>query len=91
MTDPKIKPEHLRRAAFVYVRQSTPSQVEYHRESTQRQYALVERARSLGGIVNLLRYRHDHRPWKHFRRSYLTLLTYVTSRHVANDLSRRTR
>jgi hypothetical protein len=30
MTDPsKIKPSHTQRTAFVYVRQSTPSQVEY--------------------------------------------------------------
>ncbi len=48
MTDPKVNSEHLRRGAFVYVRQSTPTQVEHHRESTQRQYALVERARTLG-------------------------------------------
>ncbi len=48
MNDPKVKPAHLHRGAFVYVRQSTPSQVEYHRESTQRQYALVERAHTLG-------------------------------------------
>ncbi len=48
MTDPKVKPEHLCRGACVYVRQSTPTQVEHHRESTQRQYALVERARTLG-------------------------------------------
>jgi DNA invertase Pin-like site-specific DNA recombinase/predicted DNA-binding transcriptional regulator AlpA len=48
MTDLKVKPEHLRRGAFVYVRQSTTTQVEHHRESTQRQYALVERAHALG-------------------------------------------
>jgi DNA invertase Pin-like site-specific DNA recombinase/predicted DNA-binding transcriptional regulator AlpA len=48
MIDPKVNSEHLRRGAFVYVRQSTPTQVEHHRESTQRQYALVERARTLG-------------------------------------------
>ena len=40
MTDPsKIKPSHTRRSAFVYVRQSTQSQVEHNRESTARQYA----------------------------------------------------
>ena len=49
MTDnTKIKPAHLQRAAFVYVRQSTAAQVERNRESTQRQYRLVERAISLG-------------------------------------------
>jgi hypothetical protein len=49
MTDlSKIKPTHTRRAAFIYVRQSTPSQVEHNRESTARQYALADRACQLG-------------------------------------------
>ena len=48
MTDNKIKPAHIRRAAVVYIRQSTASQVEHHRESTARQYALVQRACDLG-------------------------------------------
>jgi len=38
----------LRRAAVVYVRQSSPSQLERNTESTQRQYALVTRAVDLG-------------------------------------------
>src|SRR5438132_5847008 len=46
--DNKIKPVHIRRAAVVYIRQSTASQVEHHRESTARQYALVQRACDLG-------------------------------------------
>ena len=44
----KVKPSHMQRAAFVYIRQSSPAQVEYHRESTARQYALVEKACQLG-------------------------------------------
>jgi DNA invertase Pin-like site-specific DNA recombinase/uncharacterized protein YndB with AHSA1/START domain len=49
MTDPsKIKPSHTQRAAFVYIRQSTPGQVEHNRESTARQYALADRACQLG-------------------------------------------
>jgi len=49
MTDPsKIKPSHTQRAALVYIRQSTPSQVVYNRESTARQYALADRACQLG-------------------------------------------
>jgi DNA invertase Pin-like site-specific DNA recombinase len=44
----KIKPSHTQRAAYVYVRQSTPGQVEHNRESTARQYALADRARQLG-------------------------------------------
>ena len=38
----------LRRAAVVYVRQSTLAQVERNRESTARQYALSSARRSLG-------------------------------------------
>jgi DNA invertase Pin-like site-specific DNA recombinase len=49
VTDPsKIKPAHTARAALVYIRQSSPSQVEHNRESTARQYALADRARELG-------------------------------------------
>lgn len=44
----KIKPSHTTRLALVYVRQSSPSQVENNRESTARQYALANRARELG-------------------------------------------
>jgi hypothetical protein len=44
----KVTAGHRRRAALIYVRQSTMAQVECHRESTDRQYALVEQARRLG-------------------------------------------
>jgi DNA invertase Pin-like site-specific DNA recombinase len=44
----KLLPEHLQRAAYVYVRQSTAQQVRNHREGQQRQYALADRARQLG-------------------------------------------
>jgi DNA invertase Pin-like site-specific DNA recombinase len=44
----KIKPEHLTRAAYVYVQQSSGHQVRHHRESLLRQYALTERATQLG-------------------------------------------
>jgi DNA invertase Pin-like site-specific DNA recombinase len=44
----KLSVLHLRRAAFVYVRQSTQAQLERNVESTERQYALVERAIALG-------------------------------------------
>ena len=44
----KITPEHLSRRACVYVRQSTPDQVQNNLESQRRQYALVDRARQLG-------------------------------------------
>src|SRR5207245_709231 len=44
----KVAPTHLRRAAFVYVRQSTQSQLEHNPESRERQYGLVGRALELG-------------------------------------------
>ena len=44
----KITPAHRQRGAFVYIRQSTPTQVEHNRESTERQYALADRAVELG-------------------------------------------
>jgi DNA invertase Pin-like site-specific DNA recombinase len=44
----KIRPDHLERRAFVYVRQSTFIQVREHTASTFRQYDLVQRAQNLG-------------------------------------------
>lgn len=44
----KIEPQHLRRNAYVYVRQSTMAQVERNVESRERQYELVDRAVALG-------------------------------------------
>ena len=46
--NPKIKLEHLTRAAVVYVRQSTLGQVEHHTESQRRRYSLVDTAAQLG-------------------------------------------
>ena len=48
MSEWKVTASHLRRAAVVYVRQSTLLQVERNRESTARQYDLVSRAGELG-------------------------------------------
>ena len=44
----KIQKGHLERAAYIYIRQSTLSQVQHNLESQRRQYALVERAQELG-------------------------------------------
>jgi len=44
----KIRPDHLDRQAFIYVRQSTLFQVRENTASTARQYDLNERARDLG-------------------------------------------
>jgi DNA invertase Pin-like site-specific DNA recombinase len=44
----KVKPTHLKRAAYLYVRQSTLRQVLENTESTKRQYALRQHAVALG-------------------------------------------
>ena len=44
----KISDQHHRKPAYIYVRQSTLAQVRHHRESTERQYALREKALALG-------------------------------------------
>ena len=44
----KVRAEHLRRDAYLYVRQSTLRQVIENTESTERQYALRDRACALG-------------------------------------------
>src|SRR6201987_1543049 len=44
----KITASHHSRQAIVYLRQSSPAQVEHNRESTERQYALATKAVDLG-------------------------------------------
>ena len=44
----KVTPNHLRRLAYIYIRQSTLTQIERNRESAARQYKLVDRATHLG-------------------------------------------
>ena len=44
----KVHASHLDRCAFVYVRQSSLQQVRDHTEGRRQQYALVERARTMG-------------------------------------------
>ena len=47
-TTNKIRPQHLARKAYVYIRQSTTYQVSNNTESTVRQYALRDRLQELG-------------------------------------------
>ncbi len=47
-THSKIQSRHLKRGAYLYVRQSTLRQVFENTESTQRQYDLRNRALALG-------------------------------------------
>lgn len=51
---PKVAQRHLSRRALVYVRQSTLKQVEENSESTRLQYALTERAASLGWAPSMV-------------------------------------
>jgi DNA invertase Pin-like site-specific DNA recombinase len=44
----KVNAAHLKRNAYLYIRQSTPRQVLENTESTKRQYALQQRAVALG-------------------------------------------
>ena len=47
---PKITPDHLARAALVYVRQSTLAQVVGNLESQRRQYALADLAKAAAWV-----------------------------------------
>src|SRR5487761_1828294 len=49
-THHKVTPSHLKREAYLYVRQSSLRQVLENTESTKRQYALRDRAVALGWI-----------------------------------------
>ena len=51
MSELSVTNAHLERDAFLYIRQSTPRQVLENKESTQRQYALRQRAVTLGWPV----------------------------------------
>src|ERR1700730_8763867 len=50
-----IGAEHRSRPAYVYVRQSTLAQVRHHQESTERQYALRDKALALGWTPPMIR------------------------------------
>lgn len=52
--NPKITEHHRSRPAYIYLRQSTPGQVRHHQESTERQYALREKALDLGWSESLI-------------------------------------
>ncbi len=51
----KASSQQLQKTAYIYVRQSTMGQVRHHRESTERQYALKEKAMNLGWTENFVR------------------------------------
>ncbi len=51
----KLRPDHLTRLAFIYVRQSTLAQVRHNTGSTAQQYDLVQRAHALGWPTDAIR------------------------------------
>jgi len=51
----KIQQSHLQRWAYVYLRQSSMGQVRHNRESTERQYALKDKAEAMGWPAQRIR------------------------------------
>src|SRR5260370_1483869 len=50
----KNEEQNRSKPAYIYLRKSTPSQVRHHQESTERQYALREKALELGWSESLI-------------------------------------
>jgi len=55
MLNTKIADHHLARHACIYIRQSTPAQVRFNQESTERQYNLADQAKALGWTPEQIR------------------------------------
>jgi DNA invertase Pin-like site-specific DNA recombinase len=55
MLNTKIADHHLVRHACIYIRQSTPAQVRFNQESTERQYNLANQAKALGWTPEQIR------------------------------------
>jgi len=55
MPETKVTADHLKREAYLYIRQSSPRQVTEHGESTRRQYALRNRAIAAGWPTERIR------------------------------------
>jgi DNA invertase Pin-like site-specific DNA recombinase len=53
-TDRKITSSHLKRSAYIYIRQSTEHQLRENIESRQRQYELVELAKRYNWTPNAI-------------------------------------
>jgi DNA invertase Pin-like site-specific DNA recombinase len=51
----KIEDRHRQKPAYIYIRQSSMGQVRHHRESTERQYALKNKAVELGWNPSTIR------------------------------------
>src|SRR5262244_889288 len=55
MLNTKITDHHLTRHACIYIRQSTPAQVRFNQQSTERQYNLANQAEALGWTPEQIR------------------------------------
>jgi DNA invertase Pin-like site-specific DNA recombinase len=51
----KVEHQHTGKPAYIYLRQSTMAQVHNHQESTERQYALKDKALQLGWTSSMIR------------------------------------
>ena len=51
----KVQSQHTEKSAYVYIRQSTMGQARHHQESTERQYALKDKALQLGWSPSRIR------------------------------------
>jgi excisionase family DNA binding protein len=80
----KVQESHLKRPAYIYVRQSSPGQVLHNVESGRRQYALTDRARQLGwDHVHVIDDDQGRSASGHVqRRGFETLLDEVCQGHV---------
>ncbi len=92
MPNHKVRDEHLSRLACVYVRQLTGMQVQEHQESTRRQYALAQRARSLGWPTERIHVidedlGHSASDISHLRSGFQGLLAKVVTGEVGAILS----
>jgi DNA invertase Pin-like site-specific DNA recombinase len=81
----KIQPRHRERAAYIYIRQSSPKQVQENREGLRNQYALAERAQALGWIparVHVIDADLGHSGRERERRGFQELVSAVSLGHV---------
>jgi DNA invertase Pin-like site-specific DNA recombinase len=82
----KIRPEHLTKTAFTYVRQSSPIQVQLRKESQRRQYGLAETLVALGWPREQVVVVDDDQGHsgaeKHGRPGFLRLVSEVALGHV---------
>jgi DNA invertase Pin-like site-specific DNA recombinase len=81
----KVAARHLERRAYVYVRQSTPKQVQQHQEGQRNQYALVQRARALGWAperIQVIDADQGHSGRDSERRGFQELVAEVSLGHV---------